>query len=262
VSAPEEKGDGMSNRELRFTSGRARVLTALLFAAVLAPAAVALASDDPGIQCGPTNIFSDPNTGIGGHMCAQYYGLCIGAPCEGTGQVSPTGLEGDTMTIGGGLATEADIVEHALCKCPYINGNSNGKAPCDERAPDGVKSVSTYSFQFNNTHNRLLSCTQSNHKEDLRFADCYNQPCELDPADPTQVICKCPVFGVRAIPGQTYVTRGGDCQQEACEEKIWSGVPPQFLSFADDAVACGIGIPQPPDKFSCPKRSNLIPVTK
>jgi hypothetical protein len=251
----------MSTQNLRWAAAGRIAAALLLMAAIARPAAV-LASDDLGIHCGPENVFSDPADGIGGNMCAQYYGLCIGAPCDGIGPSSPTGLEGDTMTIGGGLATAADIVEYALCKCPYINGNSNGKAPCDERAPVGIKSISTYSFQFNNTHNRFLTCTQNNHKEDLRFADCYNQPCELDPADPTQVICKCPVFPVREIPGQSYLTRGGDCRQEACDERIWSGVPPQILPLADDAVACGIGIPQPPDKFLCPNRGNITPVIK
>jgi hypothetical protein len=237
----------------------ARSIAALALGLVMTGAGPVRATEDLGIDCGPGNIFSDTSA-IGGNMCAQFYGLCIGAPCDGTGQVTPTGKEGDTFTIGSGLATASDIVEHALCKCPYINGNSNGKAPCEERAPDGVKSISTYSFQFNNAKNRFLSCTQTSADQDLRFVDCYNQPCELDPADPTMVICKCPVFRAAVIPNRTFLTRGGDCRKEACFDQLWSGVPTQLLGLADDAVACGIGIPQPPDKFLCPNRDTILPI--
>jgi hypothetical protein len=239
---------------------RAAAALALAFVVAIVPSVVA-ASEDQGIDCGPGNIFSNPNA-IGGTMCSQFYGLCIGAPCDGLGQIELTGKEEQTFTIGGGLADASDIVEHALCKCPYINGNSIGKGSCAERAPQGTSNVSTYSFQFNNAQNRFLSCTQTDPNQDLRFADCYNQPCEVDPTDPTMVVCKCPVFRAAVVPNKTFLTRGGDCQPAACNEQLWSGVPTQLLPLADDAVACGIGIPQPPDKFLCPNRTDLRPIVK
>jgi hypothetical protein len=208
--------------------------------------------------CGPDNIFSDPQA-MGGNMCSQFYALCIGAPCEGLTQADSTGYEGDGFMVGSGLATEADIVGHTLCKCPFINGNSIGKADCAARKPEGTKSISTYSFQFNNRSNEFLSCDQNNFQKKLSFADCYNQPCETDPADPTQVICKCPVFAADIIPNKTYLTRGGDCKQSACANKIWSGVPEELVAFPDAAMACGIGLPEPPPAFFC-NDTKFLPV--
>jgi len=205
--------------------------------------------------CTQANIFSDPEV-LGGNMCAQFYGLCIGAPCDGLGQVELTGFEGDTFSIGSGEASIGDIIEHALCKCPFINGNSIGKAPCDERLgpniePPEADGISTYSFQFNNNENRFLSCDQSDFNDPLRFADCYNQPCETDPDDPTMVICKCPVFPVSIVPDNTFLTRGGDCNQSRCTE-LWSAALNVILPPVDQAMACGIGNPEPAARFDCP----------
>lgn len=200
--------------------------------------------------CTQANIFSDPNV-LGGNMCAQFYGLCIGAPCEGLGQIEMTGFEEYTFTIGSGDGTIGDIIEHALCRCPFINGNSIGKASCEDRKPDGAKSISTYSFQFNNEANRFLSCNENDFNEPLRFVDCYNQPCETDAEDPTMVICKCPVFPASILPDKTFLTRGGDCNQSRCTE-LWSAVPPDLLPFVDQAMACGIGNPEPAPRFDCP----------
>jgi hypothetical protein len=208
--------------------------------------------------CGPDNIFSDPQA-MGGNMCSQFYALCIGAPCDSIGASDATGFESDGFMVGSGLATEADIVGHALCRCPFINGNSIGKADCADRKPQGTKSISTYSFQFNNRLNQFLSCDQNDFGEKLSFADCYNQPCETDPADPTQVICKCPVFAADLVPNKTYLTRGGDCKQSACAAKIWSGVPEQLVAFPDAAMACGIGLPEPPSEFRC-NDTKFLPV--
>jgi len=205
--------------------------------------------DEP-FPCTKLNPFSDPNV-AGGKMCAQFYGLCIGAPCESIGQTPLTGFEGDTFIIGSGTGGIGDIIGHAVCKCPFINGNSIGKAPCEDRAPDDAMSISTYSFQFNNDANRLLSCDQKDFNEDLRFADCYNQPCVTDPEDPTMVICTCPVFPVDVTPDDTYLTRGGDCNQNNCTE-LWSAATNGTLPFVDQAMACGIGNPEPAAQFNCP----------
>jgi len=214
-----------------------------------------LFSEEP-FPCTQANPFSDPNV-LGGNMCAQFYGLCIAAPCEGLGQVELTGFEGDTFSIGGGLASMGDIIEHALCKCPFINGNSIGKAPCDERLgtniqPPEADGISTYGFAFNNKENRFLKCEQGQFGPRLKFADCYNQPCVTDPQDPTMVICKCPVFPASIVPDNTFLTRGGNCNKFRCVE-LWSAVPPALLPFVDQATACGIGNPFPAAEFNCRK---------
>jgi hypothetical protein len=250
LGACREIDEGIVNRSKTHSKTSLPLLTLAAFAALLLSPPGARATS-PG--CGPDNIFSNPDD-LGGVMCSQFYGLCIGAPCDGLGQVTPTGSEADGFVIGAGLAGQGDIVEHALCKCPYINGNSIGKASCADRTPQGTESISTYSFQFNNLSNQFLVCDQDEIGGQLRFADCYNQPCETDPLDPTQVICKCPVFRADAVPDKTYMTRGGDCRTAACAETIWSAVPPQLLPFVDAAMSCGIGIPEPPPKFICGTR--------
>jgi len=233
-------------------------LITLCFIVALAMACKSSSGQMPPEQpfpCTQANILSDPEV-LGGNMCAQFYGLCIGALCEGLGQVELTGFEGDTFSIGSGEASIGDIIETAFCKCPFINGNSLGKAPCDERLGPNIKpqdadGISTYSFQFNNNENRFLSCDQSDFNDPLRFADCYNQPCVTDPENPLMVICKCPVFPLSIVPDNTFLTRGGDCNQSRCTE-IWSAVTPTLLPFADQAMACGIGNPEPAPRFDCP----------
>ncbi len=183
-------------------------------------------------------------------MCQQFYGLCIAAPCEGLGEVTLTGFESATSVIGSGEGTVGDIIEHALCKCPLVNGNSIGKAPCEDRKAVGTSSISTYSFQFNNSDNRVLTCDQDEFDAQLTFADCYNQPCELDPEDPTQVICRCPVFPASVAPSHTFVTRGGQCNKSRCTE-LWSAGTLDLFPSINAAMACGIGNPQPADEFKC-----------
>lgn len=200
-------------------------------------------------QCSPENPFSNPEV-LGGNMCQQFYGLCIAAPCEGLGEVSLTGFEDVSAVIGSGEGTVGDIIEHALCKCPLVNGNSIGKAPCEERKPEGSSVISTYSFQFNNADNKVLECNQDEFEEQLSFADCYNQPCEVDPEDPTQVICKCPVFPAEVAPSHTFVTRGGQCNKSRCTE-LWSSGSLDLFSSINAAMACGIGNPQPAAEFKC-----------
>ena len=200
-------------------------------------------------QCSLENQFSNPEV-LGGNMCQQFYGLCIAAPCEGLGEVTLTGFENASSVIGSGEATIGDIVEHALCKCPLVNGNSIGKAPCEDRKPEGTSSISTYSFQLNNSDNKLLTCDQEDFDAQLTFADCYNQPCELDPDDPTQVICRCPVFRADVAPSHAFVTRGGQCNKSRCTE-LWSGGSLDLFSSINAAMACGIGNPQPAAEFKC-----------
>lgn len=227
------------------------VSIALCFVVLMSTGCNSSNSQEPVVQnpCSPLNPFSDPEA-LGGNMCQQFYGLCIGAPCEGLGEVVPTGFESSTFVIGSGQGTVGDIVEHALCKCPLVNGNSIGKASCEDRKPEGTSSISTYSFQFNNAENRFLECDQDEFEADLQFVDCYNQPCELDPEDPTQVICRCPVFPADVTPTDSFLTRGGQCNKSRCTE-LWSGVPPDLLPFVDAAVACGIGNPEPAAQFNC-----------
>lgn len=199
--------------------------------------------------CGPDNPFTNPDI-VGGVMCQQYYGLCIGAPCEGLGEVSLTGFENFTAVIGSGDEDIGDIIEHALCKCPIVGGNSIGQASCEDRKPQGISMISTYSFQFNDENHKVLRCNQDEFDQDLSFADCYNQPCEIDPEDPTMVICKCPVFPVNPLPNKSYITRGGNCNKSLCTE-LWSGSTIDILPVIDAAMACGIGNPQPAAEFKC-----------
>ncbi len=206
--------------------------------------------------CGPANPVANPNI-MGGVMCQQAYALCIAAPCILTSKHKPTGKEGETFTIGGGVdapgggvATLGDIIHYADCSCDVIVGNSIGQAVCNKRAQHGDRIISTYSFQQNpdpltapqNDLFRVLTCPAG-----LQYADCYNQPCKIDPMDPNFATCDCPVFTAK----DTYITRGGECKSIACNE-IFSAAPSLIFPLTNDAMACGIGLPAPPPEFACP----------
>jgi len=113
--------------------------------------------------CGPANPVANPNI-MGGVMCAQAYALCISAPCDETPLHKPTGKEGETFTIGGGVdapgggvATLGDIIHYADCSCDVIVGNSIGQAVCNKRAQHGDRIISTYSFQQNNINKKGIT---------------------------------------------------------------------------------------------------------
>ena len=153
--------------------------------------------------CAPSNPLANPEK-AGGVMCQQAYALCISAACEPTENI-PNGRESDSFSIGAGEASEADIIGYALCSCDVVIGNSMGNAPCDERAQNGEDITSTYSFQQNNRDFRLLTCDPKDFNQPLQWADCYNQPCKVDPQNTDKAICNCPVFPAN----RAFVTRGG-----------------------------------------------------
>lgn len=206
--------------------------------------------------CGPSNPVANPDE-MGGVMCQQAYALCIAARCVETSKHGLTGKEGDTFTIGGGFATLDEIRTYADCECLTIIGNNIGKAACDTAAPEGRarngdQIISTYSFQQNNKRFRVLICDPDDFSTELLYADCYNQPCTIDPMDPDKAICDCPVFPA-ILPGDIdvpFITRGGDCRQAACLD-IWSAAPLEIFPNTNDAMACGIGNPTPPKEFAC-----------
>ncbi len=203
--------------------------------------------------CSPLNPVANPNI-MGGVMCAQIYALCIAAECkEPDVPNKPTGKEGDTFTIGGGFADFDNIITHVNCECLTIIGNNIGQARCKKRAQKKDRIISTYSFQQNNDQFRVLTCDPADFPLSslpLRYADCYNQPCKINPIDPTLATCNCPVFPAL---GKPFITRGGLCEQEAClAPNIFSAAPLGLFPDTNAAMACGIGLPAPPDEFACP----------
>ncbi len=199
--------------------------------------------------CGPSNPVANPEI-MGGVMCQQAYALCIAAPCVEKDDPQPTGKEGDTFTIGGGFATEDDITGQVECSCLTIIGNNIGKAACDTAAPEGRAQngdqiISTYSFQQNNKRFRVLTCNPEDFSRPLFYADCYNQPCTID-EDSETATCTCPVF----LALRAFITRGGECQQDACTD-IFSAAPADIFPDTNNAMACGIGNPTPPQEFAC-----------
>jgi hypothetical protein len=144
-------------------------------------------------------------------FCDGYYALCIKAKCK-------------PATAGPNKSTEAD------CQCVVEKGWSMGPAPCTDPTrsqttpPAGNTALmSTYSNRFNKT-DKTLVCAAT----DQQWAWCYGAPCTVDPSDPKQVICRCPVCS-----GKAY-TLGGDCKPpgEACRE-LWSGATPLNDKFAN-----------------------------
>lgn len=179
--------------------------------------------------CGPRNPFGN------GVVCIQEYALCISALCK---EAAGSGPGGKPM---------------AQCNCDVIRGASIGQGTCAERAPgqgtNGQKTlVSTYSFQQTLPAFKLMSCPPEMNGKTLRYADCYNMPCTVDPAKPTKAVCTCPILEAR---GGTFITRGGHCDVSTCTQ-IWSGAPTLANNLVNWQFACDLGMPQPPDPQACP----------
>ena len=180
--------------------------------------------------CSPSNPFGKA------HVCVEEYALCISAPCQLTGE---TGAHGKPT---------------ASCVCEVIHGASIGQGTCAERQPKPIPSqhmsiISTYSFQQTLPDYKLMTCPNEANGTALRYADCYNQKCIVDlRKDPGHAVCTCPVFEA----GQgTFITRGGNCDTSKCATTIFSGAPTVGNELVNWQLACDIGLPHPPDPFSC-----------
>jgi hypothetical protein len=187
---------------------RRRVLerAALGFASVtVVPIVAAVAS-----ACGSTSVNrATSGTGAarkavevdGAWLCDQRYALCTTAACQPS-------------------ATDPDV---AVCRCYVLNGYSIGFRSCPERAPSGNRLVSTFSTQNVDPSFGAMTCPG-----EARWANCLDVTCQVDPANPSQAVCNCPI--VKSGPSLTF---GGGCQTGTCTSVIWSAAaPPGVTQFS------------------------------
>jgi len=181
-----------------------------LFSSLLALTAVAL------VACGYKAVGGGKKT-----VCDQQYALCSAAQC----------------------VPNPDNPDEAICFCTVLEGKSLGKSTCDQRVPhtdqQGVRHViSTFSFGEASTK-KVMTCPDG-----TPWTDCLDQPCVVDPLDPSKAICMCKI--VRTGSFQTY---GGDCDQSTCEKGYWSGATvesnTEFTQFLKNALE----LKQSPVKF-------------
>jgi len=153
-------------------------------------------------------------------VCEGRYALCTSAACAPLATFNPkTGKVESTS---------------ALCECAVANGPSLGDLSCADRAPqgkDGNLLVSTYSFGETATH-PAMTCAEGS-----PWAFCYDQPCVVDPKDPTKARCTCPL----RTSGE-YATLGGACDKAKCATTIWSAAAPDAMKEASNLLAKDEGL--------------------
>jgi hypothetical protein len=135
-----------------------------------------------------------PATSTSGYLCNQTYALCTSAPC----------------------VPSADDPNIVVCTCFVENGNSLGYTSCSDRAPNGNNLVSTFSLQNVTSQTQAMTCSVGG--AGGVWANCVDSPCVVDPANPSQAICRCPT-----VQSQQYFTLGGNCDVSTCTSVIWSG---------------------------------------
>ena len=123
-------------------------------------------------------------------LCSQPYALCSMSPCERT-------------------LSNAQV---ATCPCTVETGYSIGYKTCGERAPAGQTLISTFSTANVSSSVRAMTCSERN-----VWANCLDMPCLIDPDDPAQATCLCPLE-----ESADYLTAGGDCELSTCSSVIWS----------------------------------------
>jgi hypothetical protein len=160
-------------------------------------------------------------------VCEGRYALCTSAAC------TPIPVRD--------AKTGKMIVTRALCECAVANGPSLGDLPCAERAPqgDGRFLVSTYSFGETATHPAMTCPTGT------PWAFCYDQPCVVDPKDPSKAQCTCQVH----TDGE-FQTLGGNCDKTKCGT-LWSAATPDGRKGASELLASAEGLKTVPAN-SCP----------
>jgi len=132
----------------------------------------------------------------------------------------------------------------AICHCEVQKGKSFGQTGCSQRNPHtdmyGVHYVtSTYSFHDFATKS-VMTCPSGK-----PWTDCLDQPCTVDPEDPTVAICKCEIKR-----SENFVTLGGDCDTKTCDTGYWSGATIAMNYQAMKVFAKALGIIEP-NKY-CP----------
>jgi hypothetical protein len=160
-------------------------------------------------------------------VCEGKYALCTSAAC------TPIPVRD--------AKTGKMVVTRALCECEVANGPSLGDLPCAERTPQGDNRFLVSTFSFGETAIRsAMTCPSG-----TAWASCFDQPCIVDPKDPTKAQCTCPV----QTTGE-YETLGANCDKTKCGN-LWSGATADARKGASKLLAGAVGLKAVPAN-SCP----------
>lgn len=106
--------------------------------------------------------------------------------------------------------------KYAICTCTVHTGNSMGFSSCQFRKPvtyqdNVIHLISTFSLN-DYPAKKSMQC-----KSGASWSNCLDQPCTINPLNPQQAICSCPI-----INNGEFVTFGGDCNTDTCNTGFWS----------------------------------------
>lgn len=150
----------------------------------------------------------DPREAV---FCKETYALCITAQCQEV--ESPDGERRMAECV-------CDVIENTDKNPAW----SMGPSSCEDRLPREVDGrtvlVSTYSNLYNNDTNQVATCDR------IDWAWCYGAECAVDENDPSKAVCNCPI-----TTSKTNIL--GPCDQDLCENGLWSAAWPQADCFAN-----------------------------
>lgn len=172
-----------------------------------------------GVAFGYTKLGGAKNS-----VCDQQYALCTSAQC----------------------VPDPDDPNKAICFCEVHEGKNLGKTACDKRVPftdqNGVRHVtSTFSFDDFATK-KTMTCPSGK-----PWTDCLDQPCTVDPMDPSKAICMCKV-----VRTGTFQTAGGNCDQSTCETGYWSAATLDSNTEYTQILMKALGLKLSPQRL-CPQ---------
>jgi hypothetical protein len=160
-----------------------------------------------------------------GLVCDKDYALCTSARC------TPDPLHPELT---------------AICDCDVERGPNYGFSSCEARLPQeksgATMLLSTYSFVQTPTKNVMTCAT------DTYWTDCLDAPCTVDPRNPNKAICTCKIQ-----QSAGFVTYGGRCNQDTCENHYWSGATPQAFDLGSAALMSVLDLTKDQKPFTyCP----------
>jgi hypothetical protein len=132
-----------------------------------------------------------------------------------------------------------------ICFCEVHQGKSLGHTPCSKRVPHtdpfGVRHV-TSTFAFNDfATKKALRCPSG-----APWSDCLDQPCVVNPLDPSKAICACKI--VRTGASETF---GGNCNPATCDKGYWSGASIKGNVENIGILVKALGLKKSPQQY-CP----------
>jgi hypothetical protein len=111
----------------------------------------------------------------GFNLCNQPYALCTSAKC----------IASDNPNI-------------VTCNCPIEIGCSMGTVDCSTLEPFTSNSVDYIYSTFNPSQYFEKNMNSYKYPNNINYASCLNQICTIDPSDPTNAICQCPLVNDNA----------------------------------------------------------------